>query len=261
MTSSSQFMSALITGASSGLGAAMADKLAGPDRSLCLLGRNAERLSAVAERCRARGAKVETHLVDVADADAMHATLSEADERLRFDLVFVSAGVAFGRETPDTARQTVETNVLGVINTIAPVEPGLIARGTGQIALLSSLAAFRVLGGPGSYAGSKAWVRIYGEALRGQLASKGVGVSVICPGFVDTPMIDERTRKTLPEPPMPADQAADLILDGLIRNAPRISFPRKSALQIWWLAMRPAWLTDRRTMRRFQAARDASEQS
>ncbi|MEJ5219374.1 SDR family NAD(P)-dependent oxidoreductase [Cognatishimia sp. D5M38] len=251
------FASILITGASSGLGAALSKELAGPDVTLVLVGRNLERLTAVAEACAAQGATALPLQLDLTDQDAALIQLTKADQTHKFDLAIANAGVAYGRETPELARSTTATNVLGVLSTIQAVEPGMVARGKGQIGLISSLAAFRTLGGPAAYAASKAWVRLFGEAMRGRLARKGVGVTVICPGFVDTPMVDDRTRAQFGASMMPADKAAQKIVKALAKNHARLSFPSGFSLRTWWLSTLPAWWTDRKIRR---AARKAARQ-
>ena len=251
------FRSILITGASSGLGAALAQALAAPDVTLVLVGRNPERLNAVCETCQLKGATAVPLVLDLADQTASLARLTEADATYEFDLAIANAGVAYGKETPELARTTTATNVLGVLSTIQAVEPGMVARGSGQIGLISSLAAFRTLGGPAAYAASKAWVRLFGEALRGRLAKKGVGVSVICPGFVDTPMVDDRTRAHFGHALMPADRAAAKIVTALAKNHARLSFPAGFSLRTWLLAALPAWWTDRKLRR---AASKAAKQ-
>ncbi|MCH2250276.1 MAG: SDR family NAD(P)-dependent oxidoreductase [Cognatishimia sp.] len=253
-----RFTSILITGASSGLGAALAQELAGPEVLLVLVGRNEDRLNAVVETCNAKGATAHPLVLDISDQDAALIALTQADTQHKFDLAIANAGVAYGRETPELARTTTATNVLGVLSTIQAVEPGMVARGKGQIGLISSLAAFRTLGGPAAYAASKAWVRLFGEALRGRMAKKGVGVTVICPGFVDTPMVDARTREHMSEALMPADLAARKIVKALSKNHARLSFPSGFSLRTWWLATLPAWWTDRKIRR---AARKAAKQT
>lgn len=250
------FRSALITGASSGLGAALSCEIAAEGVHLVLTGRNADRLEANAEACRARGATVETHSLEISDVALTTQLFGDADTRNPFDLVIANAGVAFGKETPETARLTVDTNVSGVLNTVIPLEGPMIERRHGQIGLVSSLAAFRVLGGPPAYSASKGWVRIYGEALRGRLARKGIGVTVICPGFIDTPMVDGRARAALGSQLVSADDAARKIVRALERNAPRVTFPRGAGWRVWWLSVLPVWFTDRKIRRNYLAAKN-----
>lgn len=247
-------MNIVLTGASSGLGAALARDYAAPGTHLTLIGRNPERLAAVAADCRAKGASAAALILDITEAAPTEAALSAADDRHPTDLLIACAGIAApARETPADARRITDTNVIGLLNTLHPLVPRMAARGRGQIGVVSSLAGFRALGGPAAYAASKAFARVYAEALRGRLAGQGVGVSAICPGFIDTPMIDPRTRAT--QRLVPAARAARLIRRGLAANAARISFPAAMALQVWWLAAAPVVWTDRRLRARWRAAR------
>ncbi|MGO4126535.1 SDR family NAD(P)-dependent oxidoreductase [Inquilinus sp. YAF38] len=217
----------LITGASSGLGAALAKAYAAPGVRLVLFGRDAARLEAVAEATRALGATVETAAVDVTDQAAMAAAVTATDETGPLDLVIANAGVApGGAEGADPAakgHRILAVNLDGVLNTIDPIRPRMAARAAGQIALMSSLAGFRGFPGMGPYAASKAAVRLYGEALRVELRPRGVRVSVICPGFVRTPMTDG-ARFPMPML-MEVEHAADAIQRGLARGRPLVAFP------------------------------------
>jgi len=241
--------SILITGASAGLGAALAREWAAPDVRLVLTGRNVERLSSVADVCRARGAEVETLVVDATDRAAMRFELERVDAARAIDLIVanagVSAGTGAGGETEEQARAVFATNVDGVLNTIHPLIPLMRARGRGQIAVMSSLAGFRGFPGAPAYCASKAAVRLMGESLRGELAASGVEVNVICPGFVRTPMTD---RNPFPMPfLMEAPHAARVIRRGLERNRGRIAFPRPVLFTVRLLAALPDAWADRLT--------------
>jgi len=221
--------SILITGASSGIGAALARACAAPDRILFLGGRDAARLSAVAGACRSRGAQVAVAPVDVVDAPAMRDWIERADDRAALDLVIANAGIsggtaATGSEAPDQVARIFAVNVTGVHNTVEPALARMRNRGRGgQIALMSSLASFRGFAGAPAYCASKAAIRVYGEGLRTACAADGIRISVICPGFVRSPMTDANA---FPMPMlMDADRAARIILRGLARNRPRIAFP------------------------------------
>ena len=234
----------LITGASSGIGAALAEAYASPDVRLTLGGRNRERLDAVAERCRERGAEVETGVIDVDAHEAMQAWVEAADRARPLGLVIanagISAGTGSGAESDAQARDIFATNLAGALNTLQPAAAAMQARGRGQLAVMSSLAAFRGFPGAPAYCGSKAAVRVWAEAMRPHLASQGVGISVICPGFV-------RSRMTaVNDFPMPflvdAEKAARIIRRGLARDTARISFPWPLAAAVWLLAaLPPAW--------------------
>jgi len=237
----------LITGASSGIGAALARAYAAPGITLFLGGRHEDRLSATAAACRAAGAEALARGGDVMDDDAMAAWVRSCDEHRPLDLVIANAGISAGTggggETAEQARRIFAVNVDGVLNTVLPAVNLMRARRSGQIALMSSLAAFRGFPGAPAYCASKAAVRIWGEALRGWLAHDGVRLSVICPGFIKTPMSESNPY------PMPflmkPDRAAEVIVRGLARNRGRIAFP----LPVYLFALLiqsvpPAW-TDR----------------
>jgi short-subunit dehydrogenase len=239
----------LITGASSGLGAGLARNYAAAGRRLVLVGRNADRLESVAQACRVKGATVVTGLFDVGDAEPLGEWLLERDAEAPFDLLIAAAGVSAGAsadgrpEGAELAAMQVRTNLLGTIHTIEPLLPRLIARGRGQVAVVASIAGLRGLPFSVGYSASKAGVRAYGEALRGLLAPQGVAVSVIVPGFFDTPMTD---RWQGPTPGMVGlDKMVAVIRRGLDSAAPRITFPRLLAFGSHLADFLPAWAGDR----------------
>lgn len=246
--------SILITGASSGLGAGLARAYAAPGVTLSLVGRDAERLGASARACESAGATVVTGRFDVGEPTAFGAWLTERDGRAPFDLVIACAGVSAGTGTggqPEglaLATMQVRANLLGTINTIEPLLPAFIRRGRGQIAVVASTAALRGLPYSPAYSASKAGVRAYGEALRALLAPQGIAVTVIVPGFFDTPMTD---RWKGPTPFMvPLDRMVGVIRKGLDARRRRITFPRLLALGTQAADLMPAALGDR-IMRNF----------
>jgi len=215
----------LITGASSGIGEALARHYAGPGISLILSGRDAARLTAIGAACAELGAAVETEVIDVTDEQAMNAWTGAVDARTPLDLVIANAGVSGGSSggLNQTTRRLFRTNVDGVFNTVHPALDVMRSRKRGQIAILSSMAGFVGMASAPGYSASKAAVRSYGEALRGRYARDGVEVSVICPGFVVSRITDANK---FPMPMlMPGDKAARIIARGLARNKGRIAFP------------------------------------
>jgi short-subunit dehydrogenase len=238
--------SILITGASSGLGEALARSYARPGVALALLGRDTARTAQVAAACLTSGAEVVTTTLDVADAPALSAWIRDIDQRQAIDLVIANAGVsggtAAGGEAAAQMHRITSTNVDGAINTVMPLIEPMRRRRRGQIALMSSLASFRGLPGAPAYSASKAWVRVWGEGLRIDLASAGVEVSVICPGFVETRMtqVNDFHMPLL----MPAERAARIIVRGLQRNRARIAFPWRMYAAVRLLAAMPAALVD-----------------
>ncbi|MEZ5906285.1 MAG: SDR family NAD(P)-dependent oxidoreductase [Geminicoccaceae bacterium] len=225
----------LITGASSGIGAALARRLARPGRRLTLLGRDAPRLDAVAAAC---AGEVVVERVEVRDAPAMARAIERADAAAPIDLLIANAGISGG--DPATL---MAVNVQGIVNTVEPALAAMRRRGAGQIALMSSLAGFRGLPNAPAYCASKGAVRLYGEGLRGRLAKDGIGVSVICPGFIRTPL-------TAGNPfPMPflmePAAAAERIVLGLARNRARIAFPQRLYAIAVLTSLLPATVVDK----------------
>jgi short-subunit dehydrogenase len=218
--------SILITGASSGIGAALAELYAKPGVRLALSGRDQSRLDAVCDKCRSAGATVVGTVIDIDDCDAVQQWLEASDEASPLDLVIANAGVsggaAAGGESSAQARAIFRTNIDGVLNTVHPAAEMMQRRGAGQIAVMSSLASFR--GYPGA------------------LAATGVEVSVICPGYVRSRMTD---KNSFPMPMlMDADRAARIICRGLERNRPRIAFPWPVYAVAWLLGALPLRLID-----------------
>jgi short-subunit dehydrogenase len=227
----------IITGASSGIGRAIALACAGPNVILGLLGRDRERLIQTAAACRSAGAMVEIGVVDVRDADAMQHWLESFDQQHAVDLVIANAGVTGGLasgnrcESTATSRSIIETNICGVLNTVQPLLGVMTQRRSGQIAIISSIAGFVPVTDAPSYCASKAAVLRYGLALRSGLRSQGVKVNVVCPGYVATPMA---TREIGPRPfEVSAERAAALTLRGLRKNKAVIAFPRFLAMITW----------------------------
>jgi short-subunit dehydrogenase len=225
----------LITGASSGIGAALALGYARPGTHLSLGGRSRERLAEIAAQVAARGATSSTASVDVRDRDAVAAWALAADDRAPLDLVIANAGISGGThggpESADQTRAIFAVNLEGVLNIALPVIPRMIARRSGQIAIISSLAGYRGFPGAPAYSGSKAAVKAWGEALRADLAPQGVKVNVVMPGFIRSPMTDAND---FPMPfLMPAEKAAAIIQRGLAADRARIAFPFPTAFLAW----------------------------
>lgn len=239
--------SILITGASSGIGEALAFEYAAPHTHLWLSGRNADRLRTVADLCREKGASVAAETIDATDAPAMTRWIAACDESVALDLVIANAGIAGGDPATEADAPPADilfaVNVGGVLNTVQPAIRHMRSRRAGQIAIVSSLASFRGVPGAPAYSASKAAVRVWGEALRARHREDGIAVSVICPGFVVSRITD---RNLFPMPLlMTADRAALIIRRGLARNRGRIAFPWPTYLVSWLLGVLPPALGDR----------------
>jgi short-subunit dehydrogenase len=223
------FQNIVITGASSGIGKALALRYARPGAVLGIAGRHRERLGDVAGLCRGLGAEPETAVVDVTDRALMRGWLEDFDLRFPVDLVIANAGVLHGEaedgalEGADESFALFETNVAGVLNTLHPLLPRMIERRSGHICIISSIAGFIPLSQSPSYSASKAAVTTYGLALRAALRPHGVKVTVICPGYVTTPMTERLSGHKPFE--MPVDKAVERIVYALERNRSLVTFP------------------------------------
>lgn len=241
--------SILITGASNGIGAALAEAYARPGIELALSGRDSVRLSAVTERCRQRGARVSETRLDVTDAAAVSAWVSAVDRAAPLDLVIANAGIQGGPfragagETREEAERVMQVNFGGVCNTVYPALGAMRPRRHGQIALIASLAALRGLPVSPGYCASKAALKAYGESLRSWLRPEGIAVAVVLPGFVETRMSNAVIG---PKPLMMSpERAARIIQRGLARGRRQIAFPFPLYVGMQLLRALPAALADR----------------
>jgi short-subunit dehydrogenase len=240
MTASPQNI--IITGASTGIGKALAICYAKPGVTLGLIARNQDKLNTVAKLCQQNGAKVHIAAIDVTNASLLKQWLLEFDSEHPADLVIANAGVTSSLvnaeiESWEQVKQVLDININGVINTVYPLIEPMQQRKRGQIALISSLAAYRGMPISPTYCASKAAIKSYGEGLRGWLQLDGIAVSVVCPGFVKTELSDRfRAPKMFM---ISADKAAQFIEQGLAKNKAEISFPFPLDLGMKFLAWLP----------------------
>ncbi|WP_176057008.1 SDR family NAD(P)-dependent oxidoreductase [Paraburkholderia sp. BCC1876] len=238
----------VITGASAGLGRALAHAYAAPGVVLGLIGRDADRLDAVAEICRAQGAQVDTGLIDVRDGAAMQTWLDQFDDRHPIDLLIANAGaastLASAQDWEGLARTAaiVDTNFYGAIHAALPVIARMRPRKSGQIALISSIAALRGMAISPAYCASKSAIKAYGDSVRPILARDGVRMSIVLPGFVKTAMSD-----VFPgDKPFlwSAEKAATHIQRKLQNGRAEIAFPGLLAFGMRLLPLLPAVVAD-----------------
>ena len=234
----------LITGASSGIGAALSLRYASPTTLLILQGRNEKRLKAIAFEAELKGARVITKLLDLRESQNVETWIKETHKTHPINLAFLNAGISNSGapETRESIQKIFDVNVQGLLNTLLPLLECFEAQKCGQIAIMSSLASFKGFRFKGAYCGSKAAVRVLGEGLRESYASKGIKISVICPGFVKTPLTDCNQFK-MPFLMSP-EKAADKIFNGLERNKARISFPWPLAFGAWVMSTLPPSFTE-----------------
>lgn len=251
------FRTVLITGASSGIGRALAVACAAPDVTLHLSGRDPVRLEVTAADCRSRGAEVRTARLDVRDAEAMGAWIAGVGH---LDLVVANAGIAsIGIETPERVRDILATNLSGVLNTVLPAIEVMAAQQPGadglrgRIAAVASIAAFFPSPEAPAYCASKAAVDAWMVGSAPGARARGVALTSVCPGFIRTPMTAGR------EFPMPgvmdADRAARITLRRIQAGRVRVVFP-------WWIGfaarfgalLPPRWTAGIGARRRRKAA-------
>lgn len=243
-------MNVLITGASSGIGKALALECARRGDRIFACGRDAARLEETASECRAAGAAIDVASVDVADAAAVSAWISACDAAAPLDRVFSNAGVATGPETEENVRRTFSVNVGGCVNTVLAALAAFRKRAAEgyrrapcgktrlpQIVVTSSVAGYGPLESCPSYSATKSCVKTWALALRGALRREGIQVSVVCPGFVRSRITDANTC------PMPffmeAGRAARIILSRADRNCGLIAFPWPMRFVSWLLGALP----------------------
>lgn len=249
---SGQSRNILITGASAGIGAALAKRYAMNSADhpvhIILLARNIQKLQSVATICNEKGASSEYHSIDITELDKLQTLIRKIDTKTPIDLIICNAGVtsSIGEngepESWEAICHIIDTNLYAVLASLNPLLGLMQKRRHGQIAIVSSLAAYRGMPITPAYCASKAAVKSYGEALRGWLCEYGIKVNVICPGFVES---DLSAQFHGDKPLMiSAEKAADIIYKGLKKNKARISFPFPLNLGMWFLALLPSEISD-----------------
>jgi len=247
-------MRIVITGASSGIGAALARHYASEDSVLALIARRPAN--------QALAGKVIHYQVDVTDEPALAAAARDFIARFGApDLVIANAGVSTGTSGEDIAdiaklKHLLNVNVAGLAATLAAFAPAMRQAGRGTLAGIASVAGFRGLAGNGAYSGSKAAARIWMESLRAELYGSGVSVTCICPGYIDTPM----TRVNRFRMPflLSADEAAPRIARAIAARRRLAVIPWQMALASVLLRAMPGWLYDRFASRAPRKPRDAA---
>ncbi|OGA40690.1 MAG: short-chain dehydrogenase [Betaproteobacteria bacterium RIFCSPLOWO2_12_FULL_65_110] len=235
-----------MTGASSGLGAALAAHYAARGAVLGLAARRADKLAEVAGGF---AIPASVYAVDVADREALAAAASDfASRHGTPDIVIANAGVSAGTYCGsvadlDALERILRTNVTGLAATLAPFVESMRSRGSGTLVGIASVAGFRGLPGNGAYSASKAAAINWLEALRVELHGSGVRVVTVCPGYIDTPMT------AVNRFPMPflisAGDAARRIARAIDHGSTLVVLPWQMRLTFSFLRRAPNWLFDR----------------
>jgi len=237
------FRTALVTGASSGIGRGLALALAKRGTKVYAAARRRPELESLA--AEAVSGLIRIVELDVADADHTEAVIRELDANDPLDLVVANAGI--GGFTPGdkldwpTVRRILQVDLMGAVATLCAATPGMIVRGRGHLAGVSSLAAFRGLPKNAAYSASKAGLSMFLESIRLDLVGTGVAVTTICPGFVRTPLT--RDLGKLPFI-VEVDEAVTTILASLDKKDPVCAFPATQAVPMRTLGLLPPSLYD-----------------
>lgn len=249
-----------ITGASSGIGAALARHYAGPDTAIGLYARRRELLEQLAASLPGRSA---LYASDIADGAAVGAAAQDFMARFGTpELVIANAGISIGTHGDEPAdvdklRRVLEVNVAGLAATLAAFAPAMRAAASGTLCGIASVAGFRGLPGAGAYSASKAAAIAWLEALRAELAGSGVAVVTICPGYIDTPMtqVNKYRMPFLLSP----DEAARRFARAIAAKRRLAVIPWQMALVSLLLRGLPGWLYDRLAARAPRKPRDIAD--
>jgi short-subunit dehydrogenase len=239
---------AVVTGASSGIGWALAKALARDGAKVGLVARRVEELQRLAAEIAQAGGTALAAQADVADRQQTVAAIHDLASRLGpVDLLIANAGVGAPTHLEpfnvEQMEQMFRVNTLGVVYAIEAVLPAMLQRGRGHLSAVSSLGGYKGLPGESAYCASKSAVNVFLEGLRIQLRGKGIAVTTICPGFVKTPMtaVNDFSMPFVLE----ADEAARRIVRALQRKVKVFNFPWQTALLMRLTRWAPDWVMAR----------------
>jgi NADP-dependent 3-hydroxy acid dehydrogenase YdfG len=239
----------LLTGASSGIGEALALEMAKRGAILGLLARRESLLRALVAKCERLGTAAREFPCDITDEIAV----SDAAEKLKnefgkIDILIANAGIGGGAKhakdlKPSDFRRVIDTNLVGAMNSVSAVLPFMLEKGSGQLVAISSLAGSRGLPKSAAYCASKAGMTAYFESVRLDVKHKGVAVTIIQPGFIKTPLTSGRTNK-MPFL-MELHESIPYFLRAIEKRKKFAAFPWQLATIVRAGRCFPAWLYDK----------------
>jgi len=224
----------IVTGASSGIGRALVESLSACGARVGLVARRADRLQELTAAIAVRGGRAAWSAADVTVREQVFQAVASLESALGpCDVLIANAGVyrkTAAREfDAERAELVLTTNLLGVVYALGAVLPGMVRRRRGHLAAVSSVGGMIGLPGAAAYCASKQGVVTLLQSLRADLWKTGIGVTAVCPGYVDTPMITDEERATL-RGLVTADEAALRIAWAIQRGRAEYWFP-------WWTAL------------------------
>nr|WP_162494389.1 SDR family NAD(P)-dependent oxidoreductase [Streptomyces qaidamensis] len=218
---------AVVTGASSGIGAAVAHRLSAEGWRLVLNGRDTARLRDVAVRTRASHFPADLNVPGI----EQRLTRFALDQSGSVDLLVAGAGVGWAGDfvnmPPSALTEVIETDLLATLRLVQQVVPHMVEQGRGRIVLIGSVAGVVGVRGEAVYSAAKAAVNTFGDALRYELRGTGVGLSHVVPGVVDTPFFERRGAaypRSRPRP-VPPERVADAVWTAVSRGKDEIYVP------------------------------------
>lgn len=238
-----------LTGASSGIGEALAVEMAKRGAILGLLARRAEMLENLAERCESFGGKARIFACDVVDFKAVQDSAESVRKEFgRIDILIANAGIGGNnKETrelqPEAVKKVIDINLIGAVNSVSAVLPRMLERKSGQLVAISSLAGFRGLPKSAAYSASKAGMTAFFESVRLDVQEKGISVTIIQPGFIKTPLTSGRANK-MPFL-MELEDSLPLFLNAIEKQRKFSAFPWQLANFVKLGRIFPAWLYDK----------------
>jgi short-subunit dehydrogenase len=238
----------LITGASSGIGRALAVRIGRHGAKLGLIARRSEVIDEVVCEVEAAGGKALALPADVQDADSISAAANKLRANLGpIDVLIANAGIGPTRDAANFSAaevsDVINVNVIGASNSVAAVIPEMVERGSGQLVAISSLAAYRGLPRSAAYCASKAAVSAFFESLRLDLEPRGIVVTIIHPGFIKTPLTQGRDAQ-MPFL-MELDDAVRKMVWAIEKRRKRYSFPWQLATIVRAGMLMPIWMYDK----------------
>lgn len=238
-----------LTGASSGIGEALALETAKRGAILGLVARREDLLNELAAKCEAVGGKARVFVCDVVDAAAVQtAAQTLRNEFGQIDILIANAGIGgitSGLDVykPEQVKKVIDINLMGAVNAVYAVLPPMLERGSGQLVAISSLAGFRGLPKSAAYSASKGAMTNFFESVRLDVQDQGVSVTIIQPGFIKTPLTSGRQNK-MPFI-MELEDAVPYFLNAIEKRKKFAAFPWQLATFVRLGRIFPAWLYDK----------------